>query len=99
MDSTYLGYPWKVLLGKRLNKGIEHTEDTLRYVKQDCYIYDYPSKRANASKVKQGAILCSCGERKGWSMLIDSNEVFYGYIPTAYLEGVSGGDGSHYALN
>ena len=97
--SESLAKPWKTLLAKRLKASIEHTEDMIRLVKRDCCIYTYPSVKAPRVRVKKGTILTGSIEKKGWSMVLDNNEVYYGYIKTSNIEGVSGGDGTRFALD
>jgi len=48
--------------------------------------------------VKKGRILTGFKEKGGWSIVMDSSEKYYGYIKTSNLEGISGGDGTHYLL-
>ena len=97
--SRVLSTPWKTLLARRRKAGIGHTEDLIRIVKRDTYMYSYPSTKAPRIRVKKGTILTGSIEKKGWSMVLDRKAVYYGYIKTAYLEGVSGADGTHFALN
>ena len=99
MKSKYLSRPWIDLQKKREKQGINHTEDCLRYVKKSCYVYDYPSTGAKKLKrVKKGRILTGFKEKGGWSIVMDKTEKYYGYIKTSNLEGISGGDGTHYPL-
>lgn len=97
--SKCLATPWKTLLARRVKAGIEHTEDLIRRVKRDAYIYAWPSAKAPRVRVKKGTILTGSIEKKGWSMVLDGDEVYYGYIRTANIEGVSGGDGTVFALD
>ena len=99
MKSKYLSRPWIGFQKKRKKQGIDHLEDCLRYVKRSCYVYDYPSTSAKKLKrVKRGRILTGFKEKGGWSIVMDSSEIYYGYIKTSNLEGISGGDGTHYPL-
>lgn len=99
IKSKYLSRPWITFQRKRKKQGIDHLEDCLRYVKKSCYVYDYPSTGAKKLKrVKKGRILTGFKEKGGWSILMDSSEKYYGYIKTSNLEGISGGDGTHYPL-
>ena len=97
--SKYLQRPWIDLQKKREKQGIEHTEDCLRYVKKSCYVYDYPSTGAKKlARVNKGKVLTGFKEKGGWSIVMDRTDTYYGYIKTSNLEGISGGDGSHYPL-
>ena len=97
--SKYLSRPWIDFQRKRAKQGIEHLEDCLRYVKKACYVYDYPGKGAKKlKKIKKGRVLTGFMEKGGWSIVMDSSEKYYGYIKTSNLEGISGGDGTHYRL-
>ena len=99
IDSESLGKPWEDFQEKRSKEGIEHTEDCIRYVKETCTVYDFPSTEAHSLKqVKEGTELTGFMEKDGWSIVMDESETYYGYIQTSFLEGVSGGDGSHYEL-
>lgn len=99
IKSKYLSRPWITFQRKRKKQGIDHLEDCLRYVKKSCYVYDYPSTGAKKLKrVKKGRILTGFKEKGGWSIVMDSSEKYYGYIKTSNLEGISGGDGTHYPL-
>ena len=97
--SKYLQRPWLDFQKERKKQGIEHLEDCLRYIKKTCYVYDYPSAKAKKlKKLKKGTILTGFKENGGWSIVMDKSETYYGYIMTSKLEGISGGDGSHYKL-
>ena len=97
--SKYLESPWETLVKALKEHGEETTERTPRYVRKTCYMYDYPSTKANRlEKVKKGTVLIGCGERNGWSIVTDDKESFYGYIKTSNLDGLSGGDGSRFHL-
>ena len=99
IKSKYLSRPWITFQRKRKKQGIDHLDDCLRYVKKSCYVYDYPSTGAKKLKrVKKGRILTGFKEKGGWSIVMDSSEKYYGYIKTSNLEGISGGDGTHYPL-
>lgn len=99
IDSGSLSQPWVDFQEKRSKQGIEHTEDCIRYVKETCTVYDYPSAEAHSLKqVKEGTVLTGFMEQGGWSIVMDESETYYGYIETSCLEGISGGDGSHYEL-
>lgn len=99
IKSKYLSRPWITFQRKRKKQGIDHLEDCLRYVKKSCYVYDYPSTGAKKLKrVKKGRILTGFKEKGGWSIVMDSSEKYYGYIKSSNLEGISGGDGTHYPL-
>ena len=99
MKSKYLSRPWIDFQKKRLKQGIEHTEDCLRYVKKSCYVYDYPSTGAKKlARVNKGKVLTGFKEKGGWSIVMDRTDTYYGYIKTSNLEGISGGDGTHYPL-
>ena len=97
--SECLSRPWIDFQERRKKQGIDHLEDCLRYVKKSCYVFDYPSTNAKKlKKVKKGWILTGFKEAGGWSVVMDSTDTFYGYIKTSNLEGISGGDGTHYPL-
>ena len=97
--SRYLQRPWIDFLKERRKQGIDHLEDCIRYVRKTCYVYDYPNTKAKKLKrVKKGTELTGFMEKNGWSIVMDPSEKFYGYILTSKLEGVSGGDGTHYRL-
>ena len=99
IHNRYLGRPWIDFQKKRKKQGIDHLEDCLRYVKKTCYVYDYPGTKAKKlKKVRKGTVLIGFGESGGWSIVMDKTETYYGYIKTSKLEGISGGDGSHYKL-
>ena len=99
MKSKYLSRPWIDFQKKRKKQGIDHLEDCLRYVKKSCYVYDYPSTGAKKlARVKKGRILTGFKEKGGWSIVMDKTEKYYGYIKTSNLEGIGGGDGTHYPL-
>lgn len=77
-----------------------NTEDTIRYVKKTCYVYDYPSTKAHKlKKVKKGTILSGFMEKGGWSIVLDRSNTYYGYVKTSNLLGLSGGDNSFYKLD
>lgn len=99
MKSKYLSRPWIDFQKKRKKQGIDHLEDCLRYVKRSCYVYDYPSTSAKKlGRVKKGKVLTGFKEKGGWSIVMDSSEKYYGYIKTSNLEGIGGGDGTHFPL-
>ncbi len=99
MKRQSLSRPWIDFQKKRRKQGIDHLEDCLRYVKKSCYVYDYPGTGAKKlAKVKRGRVLTGFKEKNGWSIVMDQTEKYYGYIKTSNLEGISGGDGTHYPL-
>ena len=93
-----LAWPWQTVLKKLADSSIETTEDTGRYVKRNCRVYNYPDTRAASRRIRKGTILCGCGEKDGWSLVMDLENVYYGYVRTSNLDGLSFGDGSRFAL-
>ena len=92
--------PWEAYVNRVVVREGGNLEDTNRYVTKTCYIYDYPSTGAfKLRKVKKGTMLSGFKEFGGWSIVMDRNNTYYGYVKTSNLEGVSGGDGTHYPLN